>query len=350
MDFDQRPLIVFYEVTKACMLSCKHCRANAVFNRDPAELTLVEIDKVAAELEMAGKPAPIVIISGGDPLMRNDIFDILDIFNIHNLSTNIAFSGTKLVTEKKIEKLAERVKSVAISLDGAESSVHDSWRGITGTFDTSVHILSLLKDYGIRFQINTTVSNFNIENLKKMPELLSKIEPDTWDLFFLIPTGRAQDSMMITPDQAERFLTETYALSKNVSYKIKVTEAPFYNRIKIQNSNGKQVIMRDEKGRGVTDGRGTLFISHTGQIAPTGFLPKYAGEVRKSSILDLYRNSEIFKLLRDPDKLKGKCGLCEFREVCGGSRARAYAIYNDYLAEDPLCSYVPEVTKDGRAR
>lgn len=347
MNFDDRPLIVFYEITKACMLSCKHCRANAVFNRDPAELNLVEIDKLATELESFGKPSPILIISGGDPLMRGDIFDVLDIFNSHHLITNIAFSGTKLVTEKKVEKLEERVKTVAISLDGADAAVHDAWRGINGTFDTSLKIISLLKEHGIRYQINTTVSNFNLENLKKMPELLERLEPDTWDLFFLIPTGRAQGSMMITADQAENFLKETFTLSKNIKYRIKVTEAPFYNRIKLQNGAGAQTIMRDEKGRGVTDGRGTMFISNIGDVTPTGFLPEYAGNAKKRSIVDLYRKSEIFTLLRDPDKLKGKCGICKYRYVCGGSRARAYAVYGDYLAEDPLCGFMPEEIKNG---
>lgn len=342
MNFDDRPLIVFYEVTKACMLSCKHCRANAVFNRDPAELNLVDIDKLASDLESFGKPGPIVIISGGDPLMRGDIFDVLDIFNYHHLVTNIAFSGTKLVTEKKLEKLAERVKTVAISIDGTDATVHDAWRGIHGTFDMSIQIISLLKEYGIRYQINTTVSSFNFENLKNMPDLLNRLETDTWDLFFLIPTGRAQDSMMITPEQAENFLRETYVLSAKVKYKIKVTEAPFYNRIKLQNAKGQQITMRDEKGRGVTDGRGTMFISHKGDIAPTGFLPAYAGNVRNNSILEIYRNSEIFKALRDPDRLKGKCGICKYREICGGSRARAYAVYGDYMAEDPLCGFVSE--------
>ncbi|MGC8497000.1 MAG: radical SAM protein [Thermoplasmata archaeon] len=347
MNFDERPMIVFYEVTKACMLSCKHCRANAVFNRDPRELNLVEIDKLAGELESFGRPWPIVIISGGDPLMRGDLFDVLDVFNSHNLITNIAFSGTKLVTEKKIEKIAERVKTVAISLDGADAAVHDAWRGIKGTFDTSIQIISLLKEYGVRFQINTTVSNFNLENLRKMPELLGTIEPDTWDLFFLIPTGRAQESMMIESGQAENFLKEAYAMSKNIKYRIKVTEAPFYNRVKLQNGAAEKTIMRDEKGRGITDGRGTMFISHIGEVNPTGFLPEYAGNVKNSSLVELYRKSEIFNLLRDPDKLKGKCGVCKYRYICGGSRARAYAIYGDYLAEDPLCGFVPEANENG---
>ncbi|MGC8646842.1 MAG: TIGR04053 family radical SAM/SPASM domain-containing protein [Thermoplasmata archaeon] len=357
MNFSKNPLIVFYEVTRACMLSCKHCRANAQKKRNPLELNLQEIEKLAKDLNEFNDPKPILIITGGDPLMREDIYEILDIFNRYKFNVSISFSGTVLATPERLDKISEKVKNVAISIDGSNDKIHDSFRNVIGTFQKSMEILRYLEGK-VNLQINTTVGKHNIFDLPNILKLADNFNITTWDLFFIVPTGRATLDLSLNSSEIIQVMSWLYFVQTSRNFRIKVTEAPFYNRIKIsgpidkgeifeyltENSDIEMVkktlhVTRDINGMGVTDGRGTIFISHTGEIQPTGFLPLIAGNVRTDSIKEVYLNSPVFVNLRDPDKLEGKCKSCEFRNICGGSRARAYAVYGNYLKEDPSCPF-----------
>ncbi|MDP8011559.1 MAG: TIGR04053 family radical SAM/SPASM domain-containing protein [Thermoplasmata archaeon] len=357
MNFSENPIIVFYEVTRACLLTCKHCRASAQKKRNPLELNLDEIEKLAKDLSKFNNPKPMVIITGGDPLMREDIFQILDIFNKENFSLSISFSGTKLATPEKLDLISKKVKNVAISIDGSNEKIHDNFRNVNGTFKTSIEILNYLQGK-VNLQVNTTVGKHNLMDLPNILRLVQSFNIKTWDLFFIVPTGRATSELSLNSDEIIQVMSWLYYVQSSMDFRIKVTEAPFYNRVKMEgpkdngeifnylmkNSDIKMIkkmlpVTKDSKNLGVTDGRGTIFISHIGEIQPTGFLPIIAGNVRKDNIVDVYIKSPVFRDLKDPYLLKGKCGKCNFREICGGSRARAFAIYSDYLQEDPACPF-----------
>ncbi|MGC8685929.1 MAG: TIGR04053 family radical SAM/SPASM domain-containing protein [Thermoplasmata archaeon] len=358
MNFSDNPLIIFYEVTRACMLSCRHCRANAQKARNPLELNINEIEKLAKNLSKFDKPKPMIIITGGDPLMREDIFQILEIFNRENFNVSISFSGTKLATDEKLEIISKMVRNVAISIDGSNENIHDNFRNVKGTFKTSIDILYKLQGK-TSLQVNTTVGKHNIMDLSNILKLVQSFNIKSWDLFFIVPTGRATSDLSLNPNEILQVMSWLYYVQTSMDLRIKVTEAPFYNRVKIEGppeekgdvfnylmkeSTVKMVkkplpVTKDTSNMGVTDGRGTIFISHIGEIQPTGFLPVIAGNVRKDNIVDVYLNSKIFRDIKNPSLLKGKCKDCNFKEICGGSRARAYAIYGDYMQEDPACPF-----------
>jgi len=359
MNFLKSPIIIFYEATRACLLSCKHCRANAQKNRNPLELNLSEIEKLVKDISKFGNPKPMIIITGGDPLMRSDIFDILDIFNRENFNVSISFSGTNLATEEKLDLISKKVKNVAISLDGSNVEIHDGFRNVPGTFITSMKILNYLENR-VNLQINTTVGKHNLKDLPNIFKLVKSLNIKTWDLFFIVPTGRATSELSLDPNEIMDVMSWLYFIQTTSEFRIKVTEAPFYNRMKIEGptDNNNELFLyllrnsgidtvkktlpvtRDSNNLGVTDGRGTMFISHIGEIQPTGFLPLTGGNIRKDDIVDVYLHSKIFMDLKDPERLKGKCSTCKFKDICGGSRARAFAVYGDYLQEDPACPYV----------
>jgi len=357
MDFNESPIIMFIEVTKACLLSCKHCRANAIHKRDPRELTLEDFEKLAKDVSEFN-PKPMIIITGGDPLMRHDLFDIIDLFNEHNLNVSISFSGTKLATKDALEQMMGKVKNVAISIDGSNARIHDDFRKVQGTFDTSMGILEYLSGK-VSLQINTTVGRHNIQDFPNILDLVKEYKIRTWDLFFIVPTGRATSELSLTKEEVMDTMKFLYYVQTSSDFRIKVTEAPFYNRMKLEGPDNintplfnnlvnnskinfekkKLPVTRDKNNLGVTDGRGTVFVSHIGDIQPTGFLPLTTGNVKTDSIVEVYRESKLFRDLKDPSKLLGYCGNCAYKEVCGGSRARAYAVYGNYMAEDPACPY-----------
>jgi len=336
MNFLEDPVIVFYEVTRACLLSCKHCRANAIPRRNPMELNLKEISSLADQL-LEFNVKPLVVITGGDPLMRDDIIEILDIFKDRGFNLAISFSGTALATEEKMDDIAMRVKNIAMSLDGSNKAIHDGFRNVEGTFEKSLEIINYVKGK-TSLQINSTIGKHNIKDIENIYALLKKMEIRSWDLFFLVPTGRATDILSLEKNEVLYALNFLYQIHSSGGMRIKTTEAPFYNRKKVEGEK-KLPVTRDSNGLGVTDGRGTIFISHIGEIYPTGFLPLNTGNVRKDKIVNVYRNSDIFIKLKNPEFLKGKCGKCPYKEICGGSRARAYATTGDYLEEDPACPY-----------
>uniref|UniRef100_A0A7J2TL71 TIGR04053 family radical SAM/SPASM domain-containing protein n=1 Tax=Archaeoglobus fulgidus TaxID=2234 RepID=A0A7J2TL71_ARCFL len=350
------PFIVFWELTRACKLACRHCRAKAITKRSPEELKKQECFRVIDEIASFAKP--MIVFTGGDPLMREDLIEIIS-YASQNFRVSVAFSGTELATLEKMKELKDAgVSRIAISIDGMEE-MHDEMRGIKGAFRKSLEVIENAKKAGLSFQINTTVTKANIMELPKVAKLCMNLGAEMWDVFFLVPTGRAKAEMMPSAQEFEDILCWLYDLKKFMN--VKSSAAVHFRRIEVMRSKGIMpkvgdlyyALLREidglrprnvefaEKRAYVTDGRGMFFISHTGEIYPSGFLQIPAGNVRKDKIEEIYRNSEIFVKLRNPDNLKGKCGICEFRYICGGSRARAYAITGDYLAEEPCCAYKP---------
>ncbi|RLI78556.1 radical SAM/SPASM domain-containing protein [Archaeoglobales archaeon] len=388
LDINQRPFIVFWELTRACMLACKHCRAKAQRKRHPNELTTHECFDVIEQLKEFGKPRPVLIVTGGDPLLRDDLFEIIEYATKNEFRVAIAFSGTNLATKGRLRKLKDvGVSRIAISIDGSNAEVHDSFRGVKGTFDMSLRILHNANKINLPTQINTTVTNHNIYDLPNIMTLGIENGVVLWDVFFVVPTGRARVEMMPTPQQFEDILNWLYDISKKTQLNVKSSAATHLRRIELMRDRNEYVLnfgdlyyklneemngilskfenerietTQDKKvvagghGRsltdgirrmyGITDGRGMFFISHTGEVYPSGFLPLFAGNVRRTTLRKIYMNSKIFLDLKNPNNLKGKCGICEYRFICGGSRARAYALTGDYLQEEPCCVYMPKIT------
>ncbi len=368
------PFIVFWELTRACMLACKHCRAKAIRKRDPYELTTEECYSVIDEL--AKFPVkPLIVFTGGDPMMRNDLAEIVEYASRSGFRTAIAFSGTEKATKKRLEELKEAgIARIAISVDGSTADVHDRFRGVRGTFDMSMKIIENARAVGIPFQINTTVTRENIYDLPNIAKLCIEKRATMWDVFFVVPTGRAKAELMPTPQDFEDILCWLYDLSR-LGLNVKSSAATHLRRIELMRDRGEMPEVADlywklresleslprgscrrivaggygrsmsdgiRRAVGITDGRGMFFISHIGEVYPSGFLPLVAGNVREKTLKDIYYHSELFIKLRNPDNLKGKCGVCEYRYICGGSRARAYAVTGDYLAEEPCCMYQPQ--------
>ncbi len=349
-NYDENPFIVIWEVTRACALHCLHCRAEAQYNADPRQLSFEEgkrlIDSIA-ELDR-----PLFVFTGGDPLMRPDLFELAKYaIEEKNLPVSMTPSATPKVTKAAIEKAkAVGLSRWAFSLDGSCAEIHDHFRGTKGSFDLTMRGIEYLKELQIPIQVNTTVSNYNIHDLEAISERVKEMGAVLWSLFFLIPTGRGMQKDMVTPEQHEEVMQWLYQLGQKMPYGIKTTEAPHYRRVFLQekkrlgdsaSTTTKRFDMLGRAPKGVNDGDGFVFISHIGDVYPSGFLPVVCGNVRDQSLVDIYRNSPIMKELRNKDLLKGKCGICEYKQLCGGSRARAYAMTGDYLESDPACAYIP---------
>ncbi|MFA5890011.1 MAG: TIGR04053 family radical SAM/SPASM domain-containing protein [Actinomycetota bacterium] len=346
-DVNTAPFTVAWELTRACAYVCLHCRADAQPYRDPNELTTEEIFAVVDDLARFG--SSILVLTGGDPMARPDLEDIAA--RAHSLGLRVALSpsATARVTRKRLVSLREAgVRRVALSLDGVDAAVHDGFRGLPGSFARTKSITQTLAEEDLALQINTTVARHNVESLPEMARVVAGMEPVQWSLFFLVPTGRAQIATMLSAAEHERLFNWIYDLSHVAPFDIKVTEAPAYRRVvAARNGQGANAPVAgagyrfadglDRPAVGIGDGKGFMFISHTGDVTPSGFLPFTAGNVRERSAVEIYRDSPIFRALRDPAALKGGCGSCEFNSLCGGSRSRAYAVTGDYLAADPAC-------------
>lgn len=355
VDFDRAPFTIAWEITRACAFACRHCRAEAQPRRDPRELTTGEAFQLIDQIREFGDP--ILIVTGGDPMMRRDLFDVLGYAVERGLRTSLTPTTTRLVTPQALRRVRDTgVRRIAISIDGPTAEVHDAFRGFPGSFDTALAIVRDALDAGLSFQVNATVSRYNLHLLDELSDLVARLGAVQWSLFFLVPTGRATTADMIAPEEHERVFHWLYDLSRNAPFDVKSTAAPAYRRVVIQRAreggDGRAPIAlagagyRYEDGlarpaKGVNDAKGFCFISHIGDVCPSGFLPLAAGYVRERSVVEIYRHSKLFRDLRQPDLLKGKCGRCEFRGVCGGSRARAYALTGDELAADPSCVYEP---------
>lgn len=359
LDFDQAPFIIFWEVTRACALACRHCRAVAQPHRHPRELTTEEGVRLIDDIVTFGNP--LLVITGGDPMMRPDLCDFIRYGTEKGLRVSLAPSATALVTKEALRKVKEAgVKRISFSLDGSRAEIHDAFRQTKGSFERTLRILRDIREVGIPLQVNTTLSRYNKDDLENIARIVGEFGAVLWSVFCLVPTGRGKDEDMVSPQEHEDAFNWLYDLSKKVPFDVKTTAAENYRRVVIQRrrqeaglaatSNVKLELANPgfdpgdgiaRAAKGVNDGNGCCFISHIGEVYPSGFLPIVAGNVRTESIVPIYRHSPIFRDLRDPSKLKGKCGRCEFNRVCGGSRARAYAVTGDYLAAEPYCVYQP---------
>jgi radical SAM protein len=349
MNFDQAPMLVIWEVTQACDLACVHCRASAQSERNPAELSTEQGYRLLDEIRSFGEP--LMVFTGGDPLKRPDLYELIRYSVKIGLRTNVTPSATPLLTAEAIEAFqAAGIARMAISLDGPDAATHDEFRGIPGTFDRAMFALRHARDIGLDTQLQTTVSRRNMGRLAEVAEIAKEVRTRMWSLFFLIVTGRAEEGDDLLAPEYEQVFEFMYELSKTAPFGVKTTEAMHYRRYVAQrikaehgateNPNAKGVAWRTA---GVSDGKGFVFVSHTGEIFPSGFFPVSGGNVLDDSLTDVYRNSDLFLTLRDTSQRHGKCGICEYRNICGGSRSRAYALTGDYLAEDPRCIYQPHL-------
>ena len=349
-NFDLSPLIVFYEITKACDLVCLHCRACAQAEPAPSELNTAESMALIEQLASFPEP-PVLVLSGGDPLKRADVFELISHAVGQGLETAITPSPTPLVTTEAIRRLKRAgIARMAVSIDGADAETHDRIRGVAGSFAQTQRMMADARECGIPVQVNTTLTPFSYDQLEGIASMLAEHEIVLWSLFLIIPVGRATESLRLTGEQYEAAFERLWALSKKHSFAIKTTEGMHYRRFVLQRrkaepeSSGARQSARGGWAHGfpgVNDGRGILFLSHSGMIYPSGFLPLLCGVFPFNNIVDVYQNAPIFRRLRDSDSFGGKCGVCDYRHLCGGSRARAFAVTGDPYAAEPDCVYVP---------
>ena len=347
VDPDERPFVLIWELTQACALACKHCRADAQPNRHPDELSTEEGKALLEDIRSFGENQ-LLVLSGGDPLHRDDALALIEYGLDIGLQVTLTPSGTSSLRRSDIQELGDMgIRRLALSLDGATASSHDDFRQETGSFDRTMEAARTARDIEIPLQINTTVCAETVDELPALVELIEELNIVLWSVFFLVPVGRGQVLDPVSPQRAEDVMTWLAKQHERRSFGIKTTEAPHFRRVMLQSLRDVNSVSSkhdDGIGRrsGIGAGNGFAFISHTGDVYPSGFLPQSVGNVKDCSIVDLYRNAPLFRQLRDPDRLHGKCGACEFRQVCGGSRSRAWAVSGDPLASDPLCPYIPE--------
>lgn len=348
-DFSRAPFTIAWEVTRACAYACRHCRADAQPKRHPDELTTSEAIRTIdylAEFE----PSPILVMTGGDPLMRRDLFELVSHADKRGLRVSLTPTATALVTDKSMQRAQEAgVRRVAFSIDAQDAELHDRFRGFSGSWERTMSGIEAARGAGLPFQINTTVCSANVGVLERIGELCHELGVVMWSVFFLVPTGRGKTLQPLPPDEHDAALRWLHDYSLTAGFQVKATAAPMYRRVVIQARRegaalAAPISLPDGLARSVgavNEARGFMFISHVGQVMPSGFLPVSAGNVRQSDPVDLYRNSPLFKNLRNQDLLGGKCGRCDFRDVCGGSRSRAYGMTGDMFASDPCCPYEP---------
>jgi radical SAM protein len=346
--YDRAPMLLYWEMTRACDLACKHCRAEAVLERDPDELTTDEAKAMLRQVLDFGAPLPHVVFTGGDPLKRIDLHELLAYAKGIGIGASLAPAGTPLLTRDAIFRLRDAgVQSMSLSLDGSTAARHDTFRGVPGCFETTMDGIRWVAEAGLPLQVNTLVTDETAADLPAIYDLLTGYTIDRWSLFFLISVGRGTALRELDPASAESLMEWLYDLMQTAPFAIKTTEAPHFRRValgrmKAAGWDGAQ-IRRSSVGRGfgIRDGNGILFVSRTGDVTPSGFLPLPAGNVRHARLAEIYRSSPLFTSLRDVSRFKDRCGRCEFNATCGGSRARAFVHTGDILASDPLCPYVP---------
>jgi AdoMet-dependent heme synthase len=361
VDYAQRPMLVFWEVTRSCQLACKHCRASATPEALPGELSHAEGVTLIDEVAAFGRPYPILVLTGGDCLLRPDVFELVDHAVAHGIPVAMSPSVTPMLTAEAIAQMVQRgVKAVSLSLDGATPETHDGVRGIPGHFEQSLPAIRALVDAGLKVQINTTVMRSNVDELAAIAQIIADYGVDIWEVFFLVHVGRGEATGAITADEHEQVCHFLYDAS-HYGFIVRTVEAPFFRRVVLTRRAGQaapdsglyrrlNADLEDRLGpplarssahtASTRDGKGIVFIAHDGEVYPAGFLPLGLGNVREVPLAQIYRDNPVLLQIRDAD-FRGRCGHCEYADVCGGSRARAYAATGDPLAEDSACVYQP---------
>jgi radical SAM protein len=363
VNFDARPMLVFWETTRACALACRHCRASATLQALPGELThdegLALIDQVAE----FGRPYPILVLTGGDCLLRPDLFELVAHATSLGIPTALSPSVTPSLTPAAIERIATSgVKAASISLDGATAATHDGVRGVPGHFPKTVAAIRELVDAGLTVQVNTTVMRATVEELPDVAAILADTGAHIWEVFFLVQVGRGVSEGELTPAEHDEVCHLLYDAS-HYGFIVRTVEAPFFRRVVSERREGGPVptgaLYQRLAGRLVErlgpptsrpsahtastrDGKGIVFVSHDGEVYPAGFLPLGLGSVRRQPLAEIYRDDVRLKAIRAA-QFSGRCGVCRYSDLCGGSRARAYAATGDVLAEDPACAYQPSI-------
>jgi len=348
-DFSHTPLNIYWEMTQACGLACRHCRAQAMSAPDPRELNHEESRDLLRQIAEFGSPAPHLILTGGDPLRRRDLYELIDEARAFGLTVSITPSATADLTFDVFTALKRHgVESVGLSLDGATPEQHEAVRGVSGCYDITMQALESAACVGLPVQVNTLVARETVDHLPAVYQLLRTKRVMRWSLFFLIAVGRGATLQPISPEEGERWMRWTCELSRTAPFIVATTEAPSYRRVALtyMRQSGLTASQIESsplyRGFGIRDGHGILFISNQGDVCPAGFLPLAAGNVRQQRLVDIYRQSALFQALHTPSGFKGKCGICEFATLCGGSRARAFAATGDPLESDPFCCYQPK--------
>ncbi len=389
--YDQAPMRVYWETTSACDLACRHCRAEARPERDPAELSTAEGQRLFEQLAAFGTPLPHVVLTGGDPLKRDDIFELIASARGMGFGVSVAPSATPLLTTDNVRKLrAAGVDAISLSLDGATAEHHDAIRGIPGTYERTLAAGAAAREVGLPFQVNTLVCEETIGDLPLIYKHVVEMGAARWSLFFLVTVGRGSVLQPISRERAEELLGWVASLAAQRMARpgrgglvITTTEAPQLRRVVAEQKRaqaaeeaashaaegaatgrpgaGAEPPINGASGAGPTghahggsahhgagirDGNGILFISNVGDICPSGFLEVPVGNVRRDDVVAVYREAPLFRELREPDHFGGRCGHCEYRFSCGGSRARAYSASGDPMAEDPLCPHEPAAAHD----
>ncbi len=346
--YDRAPMLVYWETTLACGLACRHCRATAVPERSPLELTTQEGFGLLDRVLGFGDPLPHVVFTGGDPLRRPDLETLVAGATERGIGASLAPAVTPDLTKDRLASLkAAGIQTISLSLDGSSPELHDGLRGVPGTFAMTMRAAEWAHEVGLPIQVNTLVTDTTLDDLPAIYEVVGRMGILRWSLFFLISVGRGAVLQEITPAQSEKLFGWLYDLSKVAPFQVKTTEATHYRRVATrrmeQDGLTDEEIVRTSVGRGfgIRDGNGIMFISHDGNVFPSGFLPLAVGNVRTDDIVELYRGHPVFTALRDTSRYKGRCGACQHVDRCGGSRARAFAWTGDYLEADPLCPFVP---------
>ncbi len=357
--FHKTPLIVFWESTKACPLACRHCRADAITKPLPGELTTGEGMRLLEQVASFGDPKPLLVITGGDPLMRLDLFQLVDYANSLGIPVSLAPAVSKNLNEETLRAIRDSgVRSISISLDGASPETHDELRGVVGSFRETVSAIKKAVEIGLPTQVNTVVWKKSTPELPEVVYLLKNLGVKIWEVFFLIVTGRAREELDITPIEYEAVVQFLVDVSR-YGFQVRTVEAPFYRRAKLERQERQfdhplyatlVERLREKLGppqRGIDptiiptrDGFGIIFVAYDGTVYPSGFLPYPLGNVKKGNLVEIYREHPLLLKMRSGE-FEGRCGVCKYRDVCGGSRARAYAYFKNPLAEDPACVYNP---------
>jgi radical SAM protein len=364
VDFGVAPFLAIWETTQACALACRHCRASASPGRDPLELSTEEGKRVI--LEVAEMGTPLLILSGGDPVNRPDLLELIRYSKAQGLRIATIPAATDCLTRELVRDLkAAGLDQMALSLDFPDAERHDAFRGVPGAFAKTLQAVGWAHEEGLPLQINSTVCGETAPHFEKMAAFVEGLGVVFWEVFFLVPTGRGSVLQGLTASECEKLFEAIYAVQKKGRFVVKVTEAPHYRRHVAQRERqtagerprpqglaSMPAILTQSEGpghtvglapRGVNSGNGFLFVSHRGEIFPSGFLPLTVGNVRQMGLAEAYRSSDLFRRLRTPDLLRGRCGRCEFRDICGGSRSRAFGLTGDPFETDPWCSYEPAV-------